>query len=451
MIDFAMMKLSAQIDRGKYTQESFLAAISVRLMLDFEPRRITAMETENLMVAGHLRVANVIPNHREYMHSSTPSEPIVAEAAAQVLLASKESMIDLLCNNVTGGLIEKGQRGELAARLLLTLAHDAALHAMPAKRQEYQGQTNYLFTTPIRLLDFISALFAPPHMELIMSARPDNQRNGQTFAEAFKDAYIMFTHFGKAADDWCISDKFAFMALTRNMAIACRERMKSVDVCIPIHFGEKEPLSRDTTSAILVSIKDKEKAMGYNATHIDVSKMNFFTDKSKHRPIVNLILQLGVQTEARYIPIERTKTQPPGLLATPKRKGHGGKVPFGLTVPTPKTRGKDTPGPAYYTIDATGCSSRVYGVVKPDEEPLWHALLASRDFLSDHSRQETDFLKAVMAQKPIWTSGSECCSWADMGEGPSQPDAEEEGVQEQPVEGVYIGQRPQDHDDELFS
>jgi hypothetical protein len=60
--EFAMMKLAAQ-KHGKHTWESFLAAISVRLMLDFEPRGISAFENENLMVAGHLRVANVIPSH----------------------------------------------------------------------------------------------------------------------------------------------------------------------------------------------------------------------------------------------------------------------------------------------------------------------------------------------------------------------------------------------------
>ena len=69
--------------------------------------------------------------------------------------------------------------------------------------------------------------------------------------DGYVDAYIMFTHFGKATDEGCISDQFAFMALTRNMAIACRERMKFVDLCIPIHFGKKNKLSRNTTSAIL--------------------------------------------------------------------------------------------------------------------------------------------------------------------------------------------------------
>ena len=94
MVTFAMMILAPREYPRSYTWESFLAAISVRLLLDSEPRRIGAVETEILMVAGHLRVANVIPSHREYMYSSTPSEPIVVEAAAQVL--REESMTHLL-------------------------------------------------------------------------------------------------------------------------------------------------------------------------------------------------------------------------------------------------------------------------------------------------------------------------------------------------------------------
>ena len=420
-----MMKLSAQRNPINYTSETFLAAMSVRLMLDFEPRRITAIETENLMVAGHLRVANVIPSHRKYMFSSTPSEPIVAEAAAQVL--RQQNMITLLYGHVSGGLIEKGQRGELAARLLLTLAHDAALRKLPVKSDQYQGRIERLFTAPVPLLSFLDALFTSPRMVDIMGSRPDNQPNGPTFQESFEDAYIMFTHFGKAADDWCISDKFAFMALTRNMAIACQERTKSVDICIPIHFGEKEPLSRHTTSAILISIKDKGKAMGYTQTHINVDEMSFFSDETKQRPVVNLVLQLGVQPPGRYITIKQTtKQQTPGLLSTPQRKTRGGKeVPkthasgsmskIFSNIVKPKTRAEvRTPGPAYYTIDMIGCNSEVYGVVKKEEEHLWRALLASSDFFTEHSRQETGYLRAVLAQKPIWTSGEECCLWANV-------------------------------------
>jgi hypothetical protein len=101
-----MDKLAARTV-GKYEANSFLAALSVRLMLDFEPRRIHATEVENLMVAGHLRIANVIPAHHEYVISSTPLEPIVAEAASQVLCG--QNIVYLLAQNVREGPIEKGQ------------------------------------------------------------------------------------------------------------------------------------------------------------------------------------------------------------------------------------------------------------------------------------------------------------------------------------------------------
>jgi hypothetical protein len=130
LINFAMMKLATQ-NPGEYDAKSFLVALSVQLMLDFEPQRISAMENENLIVAGHLRVANIIPSHREYIISSTPSEPIIAGAAAQIL--QDQNLIQLLFDNVRHGLIEKGQRGELVARLLLTLAHDAAVQKMDIK------------------------------------------------------------------------------------------------------------------------------------------------------------------------------------------------------------------------------------------------------------------------------------------------------------------------------
>ena len=78
------------------------------------------------MVAGHLRVTNVIPSHREYMISSTPSGPIVAEAAAQVLL--EKNMIKLLCGHLrSGSHLKKVNEVNFAAQLLPTLAHDATL------------------------------------------------------------------------------------------------------------------------------------------------------------------------------------------------------------------------------------------------------------------------------------------------------------------------------------
>jgi hypothetical protein len=40
-------------------------------MLEFNPREISA-GVENIMIAGHFRVANFIPTHHEYVIPSTP-------------------------------------------------------------------------------------------------------------------------------------------------------------------------------------------------------------------------------------------------------------------------------------------------------------------------------------------------------------------------------------------
>jgi len=82
-------------------------------------------------------------------------------------------------------------------------------------------------------------------------------------------------------------------------------------------------------------------------------------------------------------------------------------------------------GLACYTVDVRGCSSKFFGVVRPEDEPLFSDLLASRNFLSEHSRQDTDHLSAVLAQKPVWTRGLECCSWAGLTTKPPDEPMEE--------------------------
>ena len=67
----------------------------------------------------------------------------------------------------------------------------------------------------------------------------------------------MFTHFGKAADNRCMSHTFMFMALCRNMAISCRKGMQHADLCIPIHFGLETPLPGELQVQFLPPSKTK--------------------------------------------------------------------------------------------------------------------------------------------------------------------------------------------------
>ena len=79
-------------------------------------------------------------------------EPIVAEAAAQVLHG--QNMVLLLTQNMSKGLIEKGQRGELVACLLLTLAHNRVLERLRIPHRDNQGQFKKLYISPIPVIAF---------------------------------------------------------------------------------------------------------------------------------------------------------------------------------------------------------------------------------------------------------------------------------------------------------
>ncbi|KAG9084305.1 hypothetical protein FS749_005324 [Ceratobasidium sp. UAMH 11750] len=92
------------------------------------------------------------------------------------------------CNK---GLISKGERGELLARLLLTKAHvdHVASLTFPKPRPPLW------FAQPIFLSDFLEALVGKEHKDKIFNARPNNVLNGLTLAEsALGQARLNFTH-----------------------------------------------------------------------------------------------------------------------------------------------------------------------------------------------------------------------------------------------------------------
>jgi hypothetical protein len=61
---------------------------------------------------------------------------------------------------------------------------------------------------------------------MVLDSTPDNME-GISFREAFKDALICFTHFGKMADDTGITSTAAWAAFIRHMAIMCRNGQRS--------------------------------------------------------------------------------------------------------------------------------------------------------------------------------------------------------------------------------
>jgi len=221
IIQLAMDKLAARTV-GKYEADSFLAAISVRLMLNFRAPEDTC--------SGGRESHGCRSSAGSKCHtcSSRICDFIVAEAAAQVLRSKHGRSPRSEC--------ERGTHREGSTR---GTCRPSTAHTCPrsgAGEHGSQGQSRparkkkKLYTSPT-VVAFFRALFSQRYVDNLLCHRADNSPGGPTFEKAFDDAYVIFTHFGKAADDWCMSHAFMFMVLFRNMAISCREGMEYVDLC----------------------------------------------------------------------------------------------------------------------------------------------------------------------------------------------------------------------------
>jgi hypothetical protein len=417
------------------SDEALLATLSMRLLLEFEPNRYQGVEMEKL-VAGHMRVAYSVPAHCEYMRAGSPSEPILAEAAAQVMKGG--TWFNTLSRFLGKGLIKKGERGELVARLLLTLAHDAAAIAAqrthPVQQQkDLSSFPNVRFSIPIRLVDFLSELIGTDHIHTIFESRPDNIRSGSTFREVFEDAYIHFTHFAKAIDSCPVSDDTAWRAMCRGMCFQCSDHQPDIDIVLPIILNKEKPLCRTTMSAIMIQVKNRQK---HQCLHIDAERLGFFTsgatDGEGKRPYITLIMNLGIHDPPS--PSQAAASMTSTVHADSGRTS--GPVTWSAT--------QDLKHHPRYAITITGCSSSVYKVIGSNQTDKYAMLLASRSLFEEHPQQQKIALGMVHQTKPVWSYGSQF-QWST-----EEPVAEEYAANLREMEDVVVAKYTDD-DDEIVN
>ena len=227
------------------------AIVDLRLMFDYEPRREAARAFEAELVASHMRTAFSVPQTREYIRSGYPSEPLLAEAAAQQMRVFRSHdpnfTVDILMDNFDSGLLDKGERGELVARELLTSAYDRAIERESEDRLPKSGQTTSsatdsssaqtempLYSRGVSLITFIEELFVSHHAEEILDCVPNNVEDRTPFREAFQHAKVRFTHFVKMAEESGTTSDAVWVALLRGMAVIAAMGTRSIDLIIPV-------------------------------------------------------------------------------------------------------------------------------------------------------------------------------------------------------------------------
>ena len=438
LLELARAKLvaSREIDspHDRFSHAARLAILDVQLSLDFEPRREKVQIEEANLVESHMRIAYSIPDHREYLRSGYPSEPLLAEAAAQQLWMWRKQnpfmVVDTLTNVLETGLLHRGELGELTGRQLLLDAYHRAVELEQCDHLEGRSPN---FSAGCRLTTFINMLFTNECAEKVLGSSPDNMK-GMPFRKAFEHALVSFTHFGKMADNTGITSAAAWVAFIRHMAIMCRNGQNFVDCIIPVLL-QGTRLCEHVITGVLIQFKRRIRRGTVAGYSIDQADLIFFpktktgerckhgsTASTSYRPYVSLIMDLGVQPKL-YEKAQTSTIFKPDLSSSKKSRSRtpppsegvpDHTTPSKVVIPEFGTRHHPPPdGHARYNIFAYGCSPTVYRGIDAAHKPSYALLLSSRDFLGEHPRKGGPTLKAVRRMKPFWTGGDDCYHWVE--------------------------------------
>jgi hypothetical protein len=200
-----------------------IAILSTRAAVNIAPSSHLANE----LVGGHLGVCVHTFPKRESMLVCYPSEPVVAEASAQLLNAMDGRgwavALENLLQAIQVGELDAGKLGELVVRIVLLLAFDAA-------RSDSDG----LYTGAVCLSDFLAALVGSDDSKAFFSTDDDDA--DQDLAEAWRQSTLTFTHFVPVS---YLAKSCDFEAAwQRGAAFACKPGQPGVDALLPvrIHF-----------------------------------------------------------------------------------------------------------------------------------------------------------------------------------------------------------------------
>ena len=425
-ITFARRKLlcnhSSDLDAPSpfWTLEQKTAVLDCRIMLSIA-RHDTAQKFNETLVASHMRTVFSVPQSRQWINAGYPSEPFLAAAATRQMYSWRTTgiqPIETLSAVHSGGYLDRGEVGEAAARLLLTLARDLASftenEAAALSEKIVLDPDDLWYARPIRLVTFIEALLPPDAAEALLDSVPNNvmTQTGEdvSLRHQFKDAFINFMQWSKWSDDSAGRPRALRAAFVRSTAIVCMDNAQYVDALIPIFRPQNVPdkwvwqdavMPPDDMTAIAIQIKLRRGRGNRSELQFDGEKIGMFagTDSNVGRqPYITLFMELDVQKSLR--------------VNTAGAQSHGDFyfIPAAYSRDSSRNlkRNKPVPHPRY-TMYVYGCSEKSYQVVQRDSTNLWTAALRPLDMFEMHPRDTY----ALRLKKPAFRMGAPEFEWAE--------------------------------------
>ena len=344
IVHFAAEKLlNTTHPTGPLTSAQKLACLSQRLPIEFHSTTYTARYQEQKQVESHMRVCiKVLPSF-ESMVTTSPSEPILSEAAYGVMSRPDFDAPKALQQVMSGFSVNRGDRGEFVVMLLFTLARDLAV----ASQTSQPAKSRIIAVT-----DLLQNLFS--QSRTIMSALPSNIHHSQThfsktkLKEAFRDAQIHFNHFVKVHQRSILSRKYLFWLISRGAAVLCANGQAGVDGLIPFTY-RKTGLQIKDIGVILWQSKNDSSYTSEPVQALfdamDPFDLGIFeeSDQTDVIPIIRIVFALAAKTPS--MKVVRAETMSHSCTA--------------------------------YDIWCSGISSEIQRPITNAAEEVWHSLVSA--------------------------------------------------------------------------
>ena len=245
-----------------------IAVLSSRLLLDLSPTTSDAQRYDKELVRNHLRMLYSVHRNQEVIVTGSSSEPLIAEAAAQIMhfkITENGNTVPymdfwhLLGKFVEHGLAAQGAIGGLIGRALSISAMDRAIHGLPKN-----CELNYQM--PVTVADYYKALLTDESWEALRKSTPANRAQltkisaMTTFEDAFKNAYFHFSHYAKANDSSPMCETYAWANWLRGTAVVCQLNQELSDRMMPIYFSNRGGVSPQSVSVNLNQDKTGQSA-----------------------------------------------------------------------------------------------------------------------------------------------------------------------------------------------
>ena len=262
-----------------------LAVLGPRVCVDVAPQSTLSAT----LVASHMRVCLGVSLEKDTIYTSYISEPALAEASASITRDPRtgiDSLLPPVIDVVRQGAVEGGFRGELTARILLTLAWDSVTSKSARS------------STPIAVRQFLTTLGGETAVNCTVGQTPEATR------ATMLDAFIMFTHFVRVS--YVPSRVHLLSFLKRGAAILCKRGQKGIDLIIPALLGNGT-IAPGSISAIVVQIRNyqslKNTDRKYKTAAVKVHPVYAGIEGWDDMPFLSLYLQLGRMPTSASSPV----------------------------------------------------------------------------------------------------------------------------------------------------